>query len=298
MMDKNTILKKIYYSLVLLTILSGGIFAQTVLSGRLTIGGNVIFGGASAADLFNTVNSVTLSSGAFTCDFSLGYICLVNQSGDATNPAVPTLTNLPTNAFVKFVMNFSTLKSTAWPSNVMCSTSDTFHACGTVNGYSTAAGKYSTSFWSDGTNMYATPDSGNMQTVNAAHVNVSALQLYNIASVAAGTATSLFDTPINFQASSRCTSAASPAVCGAHPAGIVALAAAATTLTVNTTVVNTSGNIVITPDATIGGGLSVTCNTTTPSWRISSRTAATSFTITVDVAPVTNPFCFSYVVFP
>lgn len=252
----------------------------------------------TANAISTTVNSVNTASGAFTCNFALGHICLVNQGADVTNPVVPTLTNLPTNAFVKFVMNFTLLRQTAWPSNVMCNLSDSFVACGTVNGYSVTSGKYSTTFWSDGTNLYANGDSGNIQTVNAAHVNASAYNMYNIGANTAGTVTSLFDTPVTFQATSRCTNSASPSVCAAHPAGVVALAAAASTLTINTTAVNAAGTIVVTPDSTLGTALGVTCNTTTPSWHISSRTAATSFTITVDVAPITNPFCFSYVIFP
>jgi hypothetical protein len=128
----------------------------------------------------------------------------VTQNG-SSNPIVPTLTNLPTNEFVKFVFNYTNLKTVTWPSNVSCSQSDAWTTCGSVNGYVTAGGKYTTTWWSDGTNLYATPDSGNIQTVNAAHVNVSAFQVYTLSNFSAGTAQWLFGSSAAFQQSSYLT---------------------------------------------------------------------------------------------
>jgi hypothetical protein len=96
----------------------------------------------------------------------------------------------------------------------------------------------------------------------------------------------------------NCASSASPAVCGAFATGSVVIAAAATTVTVNTTAVGANSQILVNEDQTLGTKLGVTCNTQsslvlgTP--RASTRTAGTSFVITIDVGPTTNPMCISY----
>lgn len=92
----------------------------------------------------------------------------------------------------------------------------------------------------------------------------------------------------------NCTSGASPAVCGASVVGGVAVAAAATSLVVNTTAVTAKSRIVITMDSSLGTDLSVTCNTTNVDAWVSARTAGTSFTITTASGPVTNPQCMSF----
>lgn len=291
-MNNIQILKKIYFSLLLLIVLSGVLLvAQT--SGKISIFGHVLLSSALAADLNNTVNPVTESSGAFTCDFSLGYICLISQ-GAGNFPLTPTLTNLPTNAFVRFVMNMTNLKSTAWPANVHCNLADAFATCGNVNGYSVAGGKYSTTFWSDGSDLWASPDTGNIQTGNFAHVNVSAFQNYSILTNGPGTSSQLFGSTMIFGATNNCSSATSPASCSNYITGSVALAAATTTLTVNTTNITANSVINISPDSGLSSKLGITCNSGTPSWHIGSRTAGVGFTLVVDVAPITNPYCFGY----
>jgi hypothetical protein len=96
----------------------------------------------------------------------------------------------------------------------------------------------------------------------------------------------------------NCTSSASPAVCAAAAAGSVTVAAAATTKVVNTTAVTANSQIILAADSGLGTKLGVTCNTQsslvlgTPV--VSARTAGTSFTITLAVAPTTNPLCISY----
>lgn len=92
----------------------------------------------------------------------------------------------------------------------------------------------------------------------------------------------------------NCTSSASPAVCAANSVGAVAVAAAATSLVVNTTAVTAKSRIVLTMDSSLGSDLSVTCNTTNIAAWVSARTAGTSFTITTASGPVTNPMCLSY----
>ncbi len=85
----------------------------------------------------------------------------------------------------------------------------------------------------------------------------------------------------------NCSSSASPAVCAAAAAGSAVIAAAATTVVVNTTQVTANSQIIVTEDQSLGTKLSVTCNTQsllvvgTP--RVTARTAATSFTVGVDV---------------
>ena len=88
---------------------------------------------------------------------------------------------------------------------------------------------------------------------------------------------------------------ASPADCTAAPAGAVIISAAATAVVVNTTAVTANSNIFVMEDSSLGTRLSVTCNTTIArNYAVTARTAATSFTITTDVAPVTNPACLNY----
>lgn len=100
----------------------------------------------------------------------------------------------------------------------------------------------------------------------------------------------------NYATVANCSSSASPAVCAAANAGSVVVAAAATTVVVNTTAVTANSQISITEDSSLGTKLSVTCNTTPAYSTVTARTAATSFTITTTVAPVTNPRCFSYTI--
>jgi hypothetical protein len=97
----------------------------------------------------------------------------------------------------------------------------------------------------------------------------------------------------------RCASSASPAVCGGFTVGSFVIAAGATTATVNTTAVGLRNGIIPIEDDTLGTELGVTCNTATsvPEPNISTRVAGTSFTVTVTVAPVTNPKCYSYAIF-
>lgn len=101
----------------------------------------------------------------------------------------------------------------------------------------------------------------------------------------------------------NCSSSASPAVCAAAPAGSVALPtnAVSSSIVVNTTAVTANSQILVTTDDTLGTKLGVTCNSTVATLvgglTISARTAGTSFTISNNVAIVTNPLCVSYVIF-
>lgn len=103
-------------------------------------------------------------------------------------------------------------------------------------------------------------------------------------------------TPTLYGSATNCSSTGG--TCAAAPAGSISIAAAATTVTVATTAITANSQIILTRDNSLGTKLSVTCNTQsslvlgTP--YVSARTAGTSFTITLDVAPTTNPMCISY----
>ena len=95
----------------------------------------------------------------------------------------------------------------------------------------------------------------------------------------------------------RCTDSAGDAACSAAPAGSVVVDAADTATVVSTTAVTANSHIFLQIDASLGTLLSVTCNTQdggTFDPRVTARTAATSFTVTVDTGPTTNPLCLSY----
>ena len=93
-----------------------------------------------------------------------------------------------------------------------------------------------------------------------------------------------------------CASSASPAVCGSAAAGFFTIAAAAGTVTVNTTAVTANSVIGVAEDFSLGTALSVTCNTATaPGFSaVTARTPGVSFTFAVTNAPSVNPDCFSY----
>lgn len=100
------------------------------------------------------------------------------------------------------------------------------------------------------------------------------------------------------QTLTNCSSSASPAVCGSASAGSVVIAAAGTTVTVNTTAVTANSQIFLAADDTLGTKLSVTCNSTLATLigglAITARTGGTSFQITSGATPAVNPLCLSY----
>jgi hypothetical protein len=94
---------------------------------------------------------------------------------------------------------------------------------------------------------------------------------------------------------SNCSTTASPANCGTSPAGLVQVGASATTLTVNTTAVTSNSRFAFTY-VTTGTGCSpapANIGSLLPPY-VSGISAGTSFTITLPVAPTTNPVCVSY----
>lgn len=101
-----------------------------------------------------------------------------------------------------------------------------------------------------------------------------------------------------YASTTNCSDSAGAAACVAAPSGSVVIDAAATAVVVSTTAVTANSQIFVQDDSGLGTRLAVTCNTQaltvlgTP--RVTARTASTSFTITIDVGPTTNPLCLSY----
>lgn len=131
--------------------------------------------------------------------------------------------------------------------------------------------------------------------VSAAHAlgSESFTQLGSITTAGWSSTTSY--SAATYKTATNCSSAASPAVCGSAAAGSFMVAAAATTVTVNTTAMTANSQILLQEDSSLGTKLGVTCNTVpaTAPPTITARTAATSFAVLTTV-PVTNPRCFSY----
>lgn len=94
----------------------------------------------------------------------------------------------------------------------------------------------------------------------------------------------------------NCSSAAAPATCGSASSGSFVIAAAGTSVTVNTTAVTANSQIYVQEDESLGTKLGVTCNTgilaNPPA--ITARTAATSFAVGITAGLAVNPVCFSY----
>lgn len=142
------------------------------------------------------------------------------------------------------------------------------------------------------------PSSAKTETGTGAIVRAGSPTLTGTVTLPAVLATSVASN--TYGTGTNCSSSAAPAVCGSAASGSVVVAAAGTTVTVNTTAVTANSQILLTRDNSLGTKLSVTCNTQsslvlgTP--YVSARTAATSFTITIDVGPTTDPMCISYTI--
>lgn len=97
-----------------------------------------------------------------------------------------------------------------------------------------------------------------------------------------------------YATATNCSDSAGPAACGSAAAGTVVIDAAATSVVVSTTAVTANSEIFVQFDSSLGARLGITCNVTASVPAITARTAATSFTITIPVAPITNKACYSY----
>lgn len=98
----------------------------------------------------------------------------------------------------------------------------------------------------------------------------------------------------NYVTATNCSS--SGGTCGSAASGAVSIAAAASTVTVATTAVSANSDISLTRNDALGTRLGVTCNTATAAGdiKVTTITAGTSFVITVQNAPATNPLCLTY----
>jgi len=95
----------------------------------------------------------------------------------------------------------------------------------------------------------------------------------------------------------NCNSTASPAACGDAPAGLVQVAASATTLTVNTTAVTANSRFAFTY-VTTGKGCSAAptnIGSLLPPY-VSAISPGKNFTITLPVAPTMNVVCVSFLI--
>lgn len=110
-----------------------------------------------------------------------------------------------------------------------------------------------------------------------------------------GGLTSTIVTTAKNMTTTACASGASPAVCAAAPSGFIAVPSGATTLTVATTAVTGASQISLTPDASVGAALGVTCDTAITAAQVTNKTAATSFSIAIATAPVSGKAgCYAY----
>ena len=95
----------------------------------------------------------------------------------------------------------------------------------------------------------------------------------------------------------NCADSAGAAACSSYPTGAFVIDAGSTSTVVSTTAITATSRIFVQEDTSLGTELGVTCNTniaTIAFGRVSSRTAATSFTFTVSGTIAVNPACFSY----
>lgn len=98
--------------------------------------------------------------------------------------------------------------------------------------------------------------------------------------------------------SANCIQSGSPAVCAQAIQGEVAVPAGTNpSLTINTTGYIATSQLIFTPDSTIGGDLSVTCNATIPSgWMVTAEVPGISVTLTLSGTFSTNPVCGRFTV--
>lgn len=97
-----------------------------------------------------------------------------------------------------------------------------------------------------------------------------------------------------YATTTNCSDSAGAAACGAAAAGSVVIDAGSTSVVISTTAITANSQVFAQFDSSLGTRLGVTCNTTSALPFITARTASTSFTVSVAVAPITNPACLSF----
>ena len=113
-------------------------------------------------------------------------------------------------------------------------------------------------------------------------------------------ATGFFQLEKQITFTGNCADPAGDADCGSNPSGAIVVDATDTTTVVSTTAVTANSQIYLQRDNSLGTRLGgITCNTQSSlilgQPYVSARTDATSFTVTLDVAPTANPMCINYV---
>lgn len=142
---------------------------------------------------------------------------------------------------------------------------------------------------------WANVDSGSAATMDSATDTGISRNAARIVEINNGTSGTFGDIKVrNYLTGTNCADSAGAAACGEASAGSVVIDAAATSVVISTTAVTANSQIFAMFDSSLGTRLGITCNTTIALPAITARTAATSFTITVAVAPITNPACYSY----
>jgi hypothetical protein len=131
-------------------------------------------------------------------------------------------------------------------------------------------------------------DTYNLACGSTPTVNTTSLQLLNANNVTGNILAATEATE------GQCFSTAAPAACGSFIDGFVAIATGSSSVTVNTSAVTANSNIQLVFDSSIGSKLGVTCNTTAQQPYVSSRTAGTSFAISVPSNFSTNPGCIGF----
>lgn len=167
------------------------------------------------------------------------------------------------------------------------------------------AGAYFEEFWQNNGNYYFTATADNDTTESTIALEAGG----NIALLPNGTGNATVSigtigftviaqtgdlTAPTFNTTTNCADSAGAAACGSAAAGSFVIDAAASTVVVSTTAVTANSEVFVQYDSSLGTRLGVTCNVTVALPSVTARTAATSFTVTVPAAPVTNPACYSY----
>lgn len=116
---------------------------------------------------------------------------------------------------------------------------------------------------------------------------------------AGATSSTSLQSPV-YKTATNCADSAGAAVCGSAAAGAFVIDAGSTDTVVSTTAVTANSQIFLTEDSSLSTRLSVTCNTQSNLVLgppiVTARTAATSFTASVVVAPTTDPMCINYLI--
>jgi hypothetical protein len=293
--------------------LSGG--ASPTLSCQISVTSTAGGGGGLPAGLTFSSPTLTISSAGN----GNGALALSgNTSGTVTHTAAATANGETITGVTPFNLVLGASNSVA--ANI------TFSSSIQAGGFMIGTGGGATSghalgFWAGTTTPTGTPPIVFQDSTNgngAAGMEVSNVSAYGWPSGAS--ANGLYDTTLCRNAAgvveagtSVCNSsgimkalrhdtdtncASSAGTCGSASSGSVSIAAAASTVTVATTSVTANSVIILTRDDTLGTKLTVTCNTATAAGdiKVSTRTGGTSFVITVQNSPVTNPLCLNYVI--